>query len=184
MRHRGCSESQLEAKKRASSQSAGTSPKRQSRSRSRGLSAGENQNEPKAEPPHRVDKSAKKWSPLNWFPGPEEEFPVHLAIRTKAHAFILWAENYKLNPECYKVQALQFIPNHVEVTGKVRGVGNVGSSIWYDGRMPSRGRRNRTTCESVQGMDGSGLRPGLNTGSTPSRRPGIPASFIAATSEL
>ena len=44
---------------------------------------------------------------------------MHLAVGTKAHAFILWAENYKLNPECYEVQALQFIPNHVEVTGKI-----------------------------------------------------------------
>ena len=42
MRHWGRSESQLEAKKRAPSQSAGTSPKRRSRSRSRGPSAGEN----------------------------------------------------------------------------------------------------------------------------------------------
>ena len=110
MRHRGHSESQLAAKKRAPSQSAGTNPKRRSRSRSRGPSAGENQNKPKAEPPRRVDKSAKKHPPLNWIPGPEEEFPMHLAIGTKAHAFILWAENYKLNPECYEVQALQFIP--------------------------------------------------------------------------
>ena len=44
---------------------------------------------------------------------------MHLAVGTKAHAFILWASNYKLNPECYEVQALQFIPNHVEVTGKI-----------------------------------------------------------------
>ena len=80
---------------------------------------GGNRNEPQAEPPHGADKSAKKRPPLNWIPGPEKEFPVHLAIGTKAHAFILWAENYKLNPECYEVQALQFIPNHVEVTGKI-----------------------------------------------------------------
>ena len=39
------------------------------------------------------------------------------------------------------------------------------------------------TCESVQGMDGSGLHPGLNTGSTPSRRPGVPASFMAVMPE-
>ena len=44
---------------------------------------------------------------------------MHLAVGTKAHAFILWAENYKLNPECYEVRALQFIPNHVEVAGKI-----------------------------------------------------------------
>ena len=119
MRCWGCSESRLEAKKRAPSQSARTSPKRRSQSRSRGLSAGENRNEPKAEPPRGADKSVKKRPPLNWIPGPEEEFPVHLAVGTKAHAFILWAENYKLNPECYEVQALQFIPNHVEVTGKI-----------------------------------------------------------------
>ena len=75
--------------------------------------------EPKAEPSHRADKLAKKRPMLNWIPGPEEEFPVHLAVGTKAHAFILWAENYKLNPECYEVQALQFIPNHIEVTGKI-----------------------------------------------------------------
>ena len=119
MRRWGCSESQLEAKKRAPSQSAGTSPKQQSRSRSRGPSAGENRNEPKAELPRRADKSVKKRPLLNWIPSPEEEFPVHLAVWTKAHAFILWAENYKLNPECYEVQALQFIPNHVKVTGKI-----------------------------------------------------------------
>ena len=142
MRHQGRSESQLAAKKRAPSQSAGTSPKRRSRSRSRGPSPGENQNEPKAEPPRRVDKSAKKQPPLNWIPGPEEEFPMHLAVRTKAHAFILWAENYKLNPECYEVQALQFIPNHIEVTGKIVAQDNVGSSIWYDGRTPSGARPN------------------------------------------
>ena len=41
-RHRGRSESRLEAKKRAPSQSAGASPKRRSWSRSRGPSAGEN----------------------------------------------------------------------------------------------------------------------------------------------
>ena len=119
MRRRGHSESRLEAKKRAPSQLARTSPERQSQSRSRGLSAGENQNEPKAELPRRADKSVKKRPPLNWIPGPEEEFPIHLAVGTKAHAFILWAENYKLNPECYEVQALQFIPNHIEVTGKI-----------------------------------------------------------------
>ena len=89
MRRRGCSESRLEAKKRAPSQLAGTSPKQQSRSRSRGPSAGENRNEPKAEPPCGADKSAKKRPPLNWIPGPEEEFPVHLAVGTKTHAFIL-----------------------------------------------------------------------------------------------
>ena len=61
----------------------------------------------------------KKWPLLNWIPSPEEEFPVHLAVGTKAHAFILWAENYKLNPECYEVRALQFIPNHIEVAGKI-----------------------------------------------------------------
>ena len=44
---------------------------------------------------------------------------MHLAVGTRAHAFILWAENYKLNQECYEVQALQFIPNHIEVTGKI-----------------------------------------------------------------
>ena len=119
MRCRGHSESRLEAKKRAPSQSAGASPKRWSWSRSRGPSAGGNRNEPQAELPCGADKSAKKRPPLNWIPGPEEEFPVHLAIGTKAHAFILWVENYKLNPECYEVQALQFIPNHVEVTGKI-----------------------------------------------------------------
>ena len=119
MRCRGCSESRLEAKKRAPSQLARTSPKRWSQSRSRGLSVGENRNEPKAEPPRRADTSAKKQPLLNWIPGPEEEFPMHLAVGTKAHAFILWAENYKLNPECYEVRALQFIPNHVEVAGKI-----------------------------------------------------------------
>ena len=118
-RCRGRSESRLEAKKRAPSQLARASPKRRSRSRSRGPSAGGNRNEPQAEPPRGADKSAKKRPPLNWIPGPEEEFPMHLAVGTKAHAFILWAENYKLNPECYEVQALQFIPNHVEVTGKI-----------------------------------------------------------------
>ena len=91
MKHQGHSESRLEAKKRAPSQSAGTSPKRRSRSRSRGPSVGENRNEPKAELPRRADKSAKKRPLLNWIPGPEEEFPVHLAVGTKAHAFILWA---------------------------------------------------------------------------------------------
>ena len=115
MRCRGRSKSRLEAKKRAPSQSARTSPKRRSRNRSRGPSAGENRDEPKAELPHRADKSAKKRPLLNWIPGPEEEFPVHLAIGTKAHTFILWAENYKLNPECYEVRALQFMPNHIEV---------------------------------------------------------------------
>ena len=124
-RCRGRTESQLEAKKRAPSQSAGASPKRRSRSRSRGPSAGGNRNEPQAEPPRGADKSAKKRPPLNWIPGPEEEFPMHLAVGTKAHAFILWAENYKLNLECYEVQALQFIPNHVEVTGKI-----VASVMW------------------------------------------------------
>ena len=119
MRHRGPSESRLEAKKRAPSQLPGTSPKRRSRSRSRGPSAGENRNEPKAEPPRGADKSAKKRPLLTWIPGPEEEFPVHLVVGTKTHAFILWVENYKLNPECYEVQALQFIPNHVEVTGEI-----------------------------------------------------------------
>ena len=119
MRHRGRSESRLEAKKRAPSQSAGASPKRRNQSRSRGPSAGGNRNEPQAELPRGADKSVKERPPLNWIPGPEEEFPVHLAVGTKAHAVILWAENYKLNPECYEVQALQFIPNHVEVTGKI-----------------------------------------------------------------
>ena len=120
------------------SQSFGRNQQGRSRSRSRGLSAGENRNEPKAEPPHR----AKKWPPLNWIPGPEEEFPVHLAVGMKAHAFILWVENYKLNLECYEVQALQFIPNHVEVTGKI--VAWVMWALVYGmmGRTPSGARLN------------------------------------------
>ena len=148
-RCRGCSESRLESKKRAPSQSAGASPKRWSRSRSRGLSAGENQNEPQAEPPRGADKSAKKRPPLNWIPGPEEEFPVHLAVGTKAHAFILWAENYKLNPECYEVQALQFIPNHVEVTGKI-----VAQVMWalVNGTMGER----HPVPDGIVGLEGTG----------------------------
>ena len=149
MRHRGRSESRLEAKKRAPSQSARTSPKQWSRSRSRGPSAGENQNEPKAEPPHRADKSAKKRPLLNWIPGPEEEFPVHLAVGTKAHAFILLAENYKLNPECYEVRALQFIPNHVEVAGKI--VAWVMWALVY-GMMGER----HPVPDQVVGLEGTG----------------------------
>ena len=103
---------------------------------------GGNQNEPQAEPPCGADKSAKKQPSLNWIPGPEEEFSVQLAVGTKAHAFILWVENYKLNPECYEVQALQFIPNHVEVTGKI-----VARVMWAlvngtMGRTPSGARSN------------------------------------------
>ena len=149
MRHRECSESRLEAKKRAPSQSAGTSPKRRSWSRSRGPSAGKNQNEPKAEPPRRVDKSAKKRPALNWIPSPEEEFPMHLAVGTKAHAFILWVENYKLNLECYEVQALQFIPNHVEVTGKI-----VAWVMWalVNGMMGER----HLVPDQIVGLEGTG----------------------------
>ena len=40
------------------------------------------------------------------------------------------------------------------------------------------------TCESVQGMDGSGWHPGLNTGSTPSRRPGVPAIFYGGNARV
>ena len=149
MRHRGCSESRLEAKKRAPSQSARASPKRQSRSRSRGPSVGEDQGEPKAEPPHGADKSAKKRPLLNWIPSPEEEFPVHLAVGTKAHAFILWVENYKLNPECYEVQALQFIPNHIEVTGKI-----VAWVMWalVNGMMGER----HLVPDQIVGLEGTG----------------------------
>ena len=149
MRHQGYSESRLEAKKRAPSQSAGVSPKRQSRSRSRGPSVGEDRGEPKAEPPHWADKSAKKRPPLNWIPGPEEEFPMHLAVGTKAHAFILWAENYKLNSECYEVQALQFIPNHVEVTGKI-----VAWVMWalVNGMMGER----HPVPDRIVGLEGTG----------------------------
>ena len=149
MRHRGRSESRLEAKKRAPSQSAGASPKRRSQSRSRGPLVSEDRGEPKAEPPRGADKSAKKWPPLNWIPGPEEEFPVHLAVGTKAHAFILWAENYKLNLECYKVQALQFIPNHVEVTGKI-----VARVMWalVNGMMGER----HPVPDRIVGLEGTG----------------------------
>ena len=164
MRHRGCSESRLEAKKRAPSQSARTSPKRWSRSRSRGPSAGENQNEPKAEPPHRVDKSAKKRPPLNWIPGPEEEFPMHLAVRTKAHAFILWAENYELNLECYEVQALQFIPNHIEVTGKI--VAWVMWTLVY-GMMGER----HLVPDRIVGLEGTGPHEQSPAGATFPMRP-------------
>ena len=119
MTERGVGENEAPGTLRESTRSQEEGSQSVGRSRSRGPSAGENRNEPKAEPPRRADESAKKRPPLNWISGPEEEFPVHLAVRTKAHAFILWAENYKLNPECYEIQALQFIPNHVEVTGKI-----------------------------------------------------------------
>ena len=133
---------------------------------------------------------------------------MHLAIGKKAYAFIFWAENYKLNPECYEVQALQFIPDHVEVMGKIVAwvmwalvcgileerhpvpdqiVGLEGTDPHQQsptGAHSQQGRRNRTTCESMQGMDGSGLHPGFNTGSTPIRRPGVPASSMAAMPEL
>ena len=164
MRHQGRSESRLEAKKRAPSQSARTSPKRWSRSRSRGPSAGENRNEPKAEPPHRADRSAKKRPPLNWVPGPEEEFPVHLAVGTKARAFILWAENYKLNPECYEVQALQFIPNHVEVTGKI--VAWVMWALVY-GMMGER----HPVPDRIVGLEGTGPHEQSPTGAAFPMRP-------------
>ena len=110
---------------------------------------GENQNEPKAEPPHGADKSVKKRPLLNWIPGPEEEFPVHLAVGTRAHAFILWAENYKLNPECYEVQALQFIPNHVKVTGKI-----MARVMWalVNGMMGER----HPVPDQIVGLEGTG----------------------------
>ena len=139
-------------------------PKRRSRSRSRGLSAGENQNEPKAEPPRGADKLAKKLPPLNWIPGPEEEFPVHLAIGTKTHAFILWAENYKLNPECYEVQALQFIPNHVEVTGKI--VAWVMWALVY-GMMGER----HLVPDRIVGLEGTGPHEQSPAGATFPTRP-------------
>ena len=203
-RRRGCSESRLEAKKRAPSQSAGASPKRRSQSRSRGPSASENRNEPQAEPPHGADKSAKKQPPLNWIPGPEEEFPVHLAIGTKAHAFILWAKNYKLNPECYEVQALQFIPNHAEVTGKIvarvmwalvnhmmgechpvpdRIVGLEGTGPHEQSPTGAAFPTRPEEQDDLRIRARGGWRPGLNTGLTPSRRPGVPTSFMAATPE-
>ena len=132
---------------------------------------------------------------------------MHLAIGTKAHAFILWAANYKLNPECYEVQALQFIPNHVEVTGKI--VARVMWALVY-GMMGER----HPVPDQIVGLEGTGphkqspagaafstrpeeqddlrihARDGwewiaswLNTGSMPSRRPGVPASFMAVTPE-
>ena len=163
-RHQGHSESRLEAKKRAPSQSAGASPKRRSRSRSRGPSVGENRNEPQAELPHGADKLVKKRPPLNWIPGPEEEFPVHLAVRTKAHAFILWAENYKLNPECYEVQALQFIPNHVEVTGKI-----VAWVMWalVNGTMGEH----HPVPDRIVGLEGTGPHEQSPAGATFPTRP-------------
>ena len=164
MRCRRCSESRLEAKKRAPSQPAGTSPKQRSRNRSRGPSAGENRNEPKAELPRGADKSAKKRPLLNLIPGPEEEFPMHLAVGTKAHAFILWAENYKLNPECYEVQALQFIPNHVEVTGKI-----VAQVMWalVNGMMGER----HPVPDRIVGLEGTGPHEQSPTGATFPTRP-------------
>ena len=74
---------------------------------------------------------------------------MHLAVGTKAHAFILWVENYKLNPECYEVQALQFIPNHVEVTGKI-----VGQVMWalVNGMMGER----HPVPNRIVGLEGTG----------------------------
>ena len=111
-----------------------------------------------------MDKSAKKRPPLNWIPGPEEEFPVHLAIGTKAHAFILWAENYKLNQECYEVQALQFIPNHVEVTGKI--VAQVMWALVY-GMMGER----HPVPDRIVGLEGTGPHKQSPAGATFPTRP-------------
>ena len=63
--------------------------------------------------------------------------------------FILWAENYKLNPECYMVQALQFIPNHVEVTGKI-----VARVMWalVNGMMGER----YLVPDRIVGLEGTG----------------------------
>ena len=111
-----------------------------------------------------MDKSAKKWPLLNWIPGPEEEFPVHLAVGTKAHAFILWAENYKLNPECYEVQALQFIPNHVEVAGKI-----VARVMWalVNGMMGER----HPVPHRIVGLEGTGPHKQSPTGAAFPMRP-------------
>ena len=89
---------------------------------------------------------------------------MHLAIRTKARAFILWAENYKLNPECYEVQALQFIPNHVEVTGKI--VAQVMWALVY-GMMGER----HTVPNGIVWLEGTGPHEQSPTGAAFPMRP-------------
>ena len=89
---------------------------------------------------------------------------MHLAIRTKAHAFILWAENYKLNPECYEVWALQFIPNHVEVAGKI--VAWVMWALVY-GMMGER----HPVPDRVVGLEGTGPHQQSPAGATFPMRP-------------
>ena len=89
---------------------------------------------------------------------------MHLAVGTKAHAFILWAENYKLNPECYEVQALQFIPNHVEVTGKI--VARVMWALVY-GMMGER----HLAPDRIVGLEGTGPHEQSPTGAAFPMRP-------------
>ena len=89
---------------------------------------------------------------------------MHLAIGTKAHAFILWAENYKLNPECYEVWTLQFIPNHVEVAGKI--VAWVMWALEY-GMMGER----HPVPDQIVGLEGTGPHQQSPTGAAFPTRP-------------
>ena len=89
---------------------------------------------------------------------------MHLAVGTKALAFILWAENYKLNPECYEVQALQFIPNHVEVTGKIMAW--VMWALVY-GMMGER----HLVPDQIVGLEGTGPHKQSPAGATFPTRP-------------
>ena len=98
--------------KRSSDQAGRSNTKRKSRSRSRLRAPG-----PKAS--LSVTEDAPGGKPkLKWIPDEGAEYPVHL-VEKKMYSFIAWAETCDLDPRCDKVQALRYLVDFKEVTGKV-----------------------------------------------------------------
>ena len=98
--------------KRPLSQAGQSDTKRKSRSRSRPRAPG-----PKASLSVTEDTPGEK-PKLKWIPDEREEYPVHL-VEKKMHSFIAWEKKYDLDHRCDEVQALRYLVNFREVTGKV-----------------------------------------------------------------
>ena len=98
--------------KRSSDQAGRSDTKRKSQSRSRPRAP-----RPKAPLPAMEGAPGKK-PKLKWIPDEAAEYPVHL-VEKKMYSFIAWAETCDLDPRCDEAQALRYLVDFKEVTGRV-----------------------------------------------------------------
>ena len=111
-KQKGEMENRGRQRNKRSSDQAGRPDTKRSRSRSRPRAPG-----PKAPLSAMEDASGKK-PKLKWIPDKGAEYPVHL-VEKKMYHFIAWAETCKLDPRCDETQALRYLVDFEEVTGKV-----------------------------------------------------------------